>query len=130
MDEEPGCNIDIFALLGLKDLKKSPDILPKIKLDVTPRMVMEPRFQSKPEDLEKLKEICGYMFYIESQSEPPALMLMKVGKLDVTSTVGRIDEIPGELLQRAIANPVETPSNGMFAITDDIREWIKKELGL
>jgi hypothetical protein len=70
------------------------------------------------------------MFYIESQSEPPALMLMKVGKIDITSTVGRIDEIPGELLQKAIAHPAENPSNGMYAITGEIREWVKKELGI
>ncbi|HAM52659.1 MAG TPA: hypothetical protein DCP92_18910 [Nitrospiraceae bacterium] len=126
-DEEARCD---FAFLGLKDIKKRPDILTKIKLDVTPRVVMEPRFQSKPEDRQKLREISGYMFYIESQCEPPALMLLKVGSIDITSTAGKIDEIPGELLQKAITNPIEKPSNGMYAITEEIQGWLKKELGI
>ena len=130
MDEEARCDMNVFALLGLKDITKRPDVLAKIKLDVTPRVVMEPRFLSKPEDRQRLKEISGYVFYIESQCEPPALMLLKIGSIDITSTVGKIDEIPGELLQKAMANPVESPSNGMYAITDEIRDWLKKELGI
>jgi len=114
---------------GLNDIKKSPDILEKIKWEVTPKMVMEPRYQSKAEDLQKLKDISGYMFYIESQCEPPALMLLKVGKTDITSTIGKVDEIPPELLRKAIENPVDQPANGMYPITDEIREWLKKELG-
>ena len=115
---------------GLNDIKKSLDILEKIKWEVTPKMVMEPRFQSRPEDLQKLRDISGYMFYIESQCEPPALMLLKVGKTDITSTIGKVDEIPPELLRKAIENPVDQPANGMYAITDEIKEWLKKELGV
>lgn len=120
----------IFGMQGLNDIKNSPHILEKIKWSVTPQMVMEPRFQSKAEDLQKLRDISGYMFYIESQCEPPALMLLKVGKTDITSTVGKIDEVPEELVRRAIEHPAERPSNGMYAITDEIREWLKKALGV
>jgi len=34
------------------------------------------------------------------------------------------------MLQRAIAEPVCPPANGMYAITDEIGAWLKKELGL
>jgi len=47
----------IYDLQGLKEIKKQPDILSRIKLHVTPRMVMEPWFLAKSEDLQKLKEI-------------------------------------------------------------------------
>lgn len=130
MPEEESCESNIFEMQGLSDIKKRPDILARIKLEVTPQMVMEPRFQSKPEDLQKLKEISGFVFYIETQCTPPALMLMKVGKSDITTTVGMIEEIPSELIQRAIDNPVHKSVHGMYAITDEIREWLKKELGL
>lgn len=123
-------DINIFDIQGLGEIRKRPDIIQKIKLDVTPQMVMAPRFYLMPEDMQKLRDIAGYMFYIESQSEPPALMLMKVGKSDITTTVGMIEEVPPEFLQRAMENPMDKPAHGMYAITDEIREWLKKELGL
>lgn len=120
----------IFDLQGLREIRSRSDIRSSIKLDVTPRMVMEPRFHAKPEDLQKLKEIAGYVFYIESQCTPPALMLMKVGRTDITNTVGQVDEIPQEIIDRAMENPPEPPSHGMYPINDEIRAWLKKELGL
>lgn len=128
MDKEEKCDPDFFDVPGLNDIKRSPEILDKIKWDVTPTMVMEPRFHSKAEDLQKLRDISGYMFYIESQCDPPALMLLKVGKTDITSTVGKIDEIPEELLRKTIENPAEKPVHGMYAISDEIKEWLKREL--
>ena len=121
---------NIFETHWLADIKKMPDILSRLKLNVTPGMVMEPRFHSKAEDREKLAGISGYMVYVESQSEPPALMIMRVGKGDITATMGTIEGVPEELIRKAIESPLEAPSHGMYAITDEIREWLKKELGL
>ncbi|HET6516296.1 MAG TPA: hypothetical protein VFG09_14140 [Thermodesulfovibrionales bacterium] len=129
MEDESPCN-PLFDIPGLKDIKETPDIVKKIRWESTPRMVMEPRYLQNKEDLEKLKEIAGYMFYIETQCEPPALMLMKVGQTDIASTVGIIQEIPPELIERAIENPVDKPENGMYAITEEIKEWLKKALGV
>ncbi len=128
MNNEEAC--DSFDILDLNDIKRTPEVLEKIKWDVTPQIVMEPRFQSRAEDLRKLSDISGYMFYVESQCEPPALMLLKVGRTDITSTIGRVSEIPSELLKKAIENPVEKPAHGMYAISDEIKEWLKKELGI
>ncbi|MBI5847369.1 MAG: hypothetical protein HZB31_05365 [Nitrospirae bacterium] len=128
MDQEDTTEKTIWELQGLNEIRKRPDIHAKLKYDVTPRMVMEPRFHAKPEDLEKLRQIAGYMFYIESQCNPPALMVMKVGNTDITTTIGKIDEVPAELLEKAITDPAEPPSHGMYAITEDIRVWLKKEL--
>jgi len=119
-----------FDIQDLGDIKKRPDILGRIKWDVTPQVVMEPRFQSRPEDIEKLKEISGYLFYIETQGARPSLMLMRVGKRDITTTVGKIDEIPVELIRKAIDNPVHPSVHGMYAITDEIKAWLKRELSL
>ncbi|NJD57013.1 MAG: hypothetical protein FIA94_11495 [Nitrospirae bacterium] len=123
-------DMNIYDILGLKDIKERPDILSEIKFDVTPQAMMQPRFQSRPEDLAKLQEISGYLFYIESATEPPALMLLRIGRSDITTTVGKIDEIPVEMLRRAIDQPALPPDHGMYAISEEIREWLKKELGL
>jgi len=121
---------NIYGVIGLDDIKQRQDILSDIKFNVTPQVMMEPRFQSQADDLERLKEITGYMFYVESETEPPALMLLKTGRTDVTTTVGKIDEIPLEMVRKAIDEPLLPPSHGMYAITDEIRDWLKKELGL
>lgn len=120
----------IFDLQDLNSLRKRPDILSRIKWDVTPRIVMEPRFQTRPDDLQKLRDITGYLFYIETESERPSLMLMRIGKSDITSTAGMIEEIPFELVQRAIDNPLHPPVHGMYAITEEIKDWLRKELSL
>ena len=123
-------DMNIYGVLGLNDIKKRQDILSGIKFNVTPQVMMEPRFQSHTEDLERLREISGFMFYVESETEPPGLMLLRTGTFDITTTVGKIDEIPLEMLRKAIDEPVLPPSHGMYAITDEIRDWLKKELGL
>jgi hypothetical protein len=120
----------IFDVLGLGDIRKRPDIISMIKLDVTPQIMMEPRFQARKEDLERLKDISGYIFYIETQSETPALMLLKIGRSDITNTVGKIGEIPDEMIRRAIDQPVLPPVFGMYAISEEIRDWLKKELAV
>lgn len=129
MEDDEKCNLDMSDIYSLSDIRETPDILQKIKWDVTPQMVMEPRFLSRPEDMQRLKELSGYMFYVESQCEPPAVMLLKIGKTDITSTVGRIDEIPVELVRKALENPEHPPSHGMYAITEEIKAWLKKKLG-
>jgi hypothetical protein len=123
-------DMNIYDILGLDDIKIRHDILSEIKFNVTPQVMMEPRFQSRPEDLEKLKEVTGYVFYIESETEPPGLMLLRIGRSDITTTVGKIDEIPLEMIRKAIDKPVLPPAHGMFAITDEIRDWLQKKLGL
>jgi len=120
----------ISDLQGLKEIKKQSDILSRIKRRVTPRMVMEPWFLSNSEDLQKLREITGFLFSIESPRSPPALMLMKVGRMDITNTVGNIDEIPQDYITNAIKNPPEPPSHGMHPITEEIKKWLQKEPGL
>ncbi len=121
---------DLSDTLNLARMRTMPDVVDGIRWDMTPEIMMEPRFQSRPEDLQKLREITGFMFYIESQCEPPAVMMMKVGKTDISSTVGKIDEVPQEMIQRAMDNPGHKPSFGMYAISEEIKTWLKKELGV
>jgi len=130
MEDDEKCNLDMSDIYSLNDIRETPDILQKIKWAATPQMVMEPRFLSRPEDMQRLQELSGYMFYVESQCNPPALMLLKVGKTDITSTVGRIEEIPVELVRKALENPEHPPSHGMYAITEEIKTWLKKKLGV
>jgi hypothetical protein len=107
-----------FAVMNVNDLKERPD--------VSPKMIMEPRIGPegvKPADLK------GFSFYIEAFDEPPELMIMKVSRSNVMTTLGKIDDIPAAMVRRAVDDPVEPAANKMYAITDEIREWLKKAIG-
>jgi hypothetical protein len=130
MEDTPLCDQPVFGLLNLAEIKEHTGILEEIKWDITPQMVMEPRYQARSEDRDKTREVSGYLFYIESQTDSPQVMLLRTGKIDVSSTVGLVQEVPREMIQRAIEQPVAPPAYGMFAISPEIRDWLKKELGL
>ncbi|MBI5103296.1 MAG: hypothetical protein HZB33_15900 [Nitrospirae bacterium] len=123
-------DMNLEDVLSLDDMKCRPEIVSQIKFDVTPQMMMEPRFQSKPDDLARLKEISGYIFYIETETETPGVMLLKIGRTDITTTIGHIAEVPAGMVRDAIDNPVLPPIHGMFAISDEIRDWLKKALSV
>lgn len=123
-------DINIFSMQRLKDIKRRPDILFNIKLDAHLPLIMKSRFQMSKSEFEELQKCIGYVFYIETTGEKPTLMLMKVNKSDIADTIGIIEEIPEELLRRAIENPVHPPVHGMYGITDEIKEWLRKELNL
>jgi len=116
-------DINVFGLQDFEGIKKRPDILEALRFDVTPRMIMEPCF-----DPEKRKSLSGFMFYIEAYDDPPLLMLMKVGKTGVTSTVGKVEGIPAAMVRRAVDEPVEPECNRMYAITEEIEGWLQKGL--
>ncbi|MFN3740079.1 MAG: DVU0772 family protein [Thermodesulfovibrionales bacterium] len=123
-------DINIFSMQKLKDIKRRPDILSNIKLNASLPLIMKSRFQMSKEEFEELQKMIGYIFYIETACEKPSLMLMKINKSDIADTVGIIEEIPQEMLQRAIENQVHPPVHGMYGITEEIKNWLRKELNL
>lgn len=117
--------LNVFELQGMEALKKRRDLVERVRFDVTPRMIMEPRLER-----EKRKEVAGCFFYIEALEPPPSVMLMKVNPQGVTSTVAKVDTIPPAMVERAVAQPVEPPVNNMYAISGEIEDWLRGELGL
>jgi hypothetical protein len=125
-----GKDINIFSMQRLKDIKRRPDILSNIRLNASLPLIMKPRFQMSKEEFEELEKNIGYIFYIETAGQKPTLMLMKVNRSDIADTIGIIEEIPEDMLQRAIDNPVHPPVHGMYGITEEIKEWLRMELNL
>lgn len=123
-------DINIFSLQKLKDIKRRPDILSNIKWDASLPLIMKPRTQMTRDEFKSLQDMIGYLFYIETAGAKPCLMLMKVNKSDIADTAGIIEEIPEEMLKRAIETPVHTPVHGMYGITEEIKDWLKRELDL
>lgn len=114
-----------YETRGIEGLKTRPDIMARIRFDVTPKTIMEPRLGGG-----ETRDIAGIFFYIESFEPPPKVMLMKVGKLGVMNTISKVDDVPAEMIERAVAEPVHPPVNDMYAISDEIRDWIREKLDL
>lgn len=123
-------DINIFRMQRLSDIKRRPDILSNIKLDASLPLIMKPRFQMTEREFQEMYKNIGYLFYIETAGQNPTLMLMKINRSDIAETVGIIEEIPEEMLKRAIDNPVHPPVHGMYGITEEIKNWLKRELNL
>ena len=117
-----------FGVMNIDDLKARPQVVQTIRFDVTPKMIMEPRI-GLPEGV-KPPDLKGFSFYIEAFDDPPELMIMKVSRSSVMTTLGKIEEAPAEMVRRAVDDPVEPAVNKMYAITDEIRDWIKEALGI
>ena len=116
-------DMNVFELQGLEHIKIRPDILQRIRFDVRPKMIMEPCFDSS-----RQASISGCFFYVEAYDDPPQVMLMKVSPGGVTSTIGKVEEIPAEMVKRAVDDPVDPPVNQMYAVTEEICDWLKENL--
>jgi len=115
--------------IKLQDIRENPNLIDNIRLDLTPEDIFKPRFSGHG-DFEKQKaETQGYFFYVEVIEKGPELMLMK--NVDLKSkTLGEVEGVPTEHLNRIIQVPDAKEVAGMFAIDESLKGWLKGQLGL
>jgi hypothetical protein len=120
----------MFAeLISFEDVKKEPYIISHILWDKEPRDLMEPRCSASGDRSETRGPIKGYVFYIDTMDEEPALFLMRHTAADYAETLAQISEIPRELLEEAIEENKARQYFNMYPINEKITAWLKKELG-
>lgn len=117
-------------ILTLDDIKKEQFVIENIRWDLEPKDLMEPRYATKPEGLERRDAIKGYIFYIDTMDKKPILFLMRHTAADYAETLAKIDEIPNELLLEAVEENKGKAYFAMFPINKKVEEWLKKELGV
>ncbi len=116
--------------LNLDNLRENQKIINRIKLDMTPEILLQPLFEKATEGYEeKVEEREGYMFYIEMVRSKPTLMLMNTYQ-NMSVTVGLVEGVPEDLLESAVRNKSEECKAGMYPIDNGLKEWLKRELGL
>lgn len=122
----------IFGDMGsLKDLKRDIFMHKHILWDVEPKQLMEPRCRIGEEGKETKKNIHGYIFYIDKMAGmKPVLYLMCNTASGYAETIGKIDEIPDELIAEAIEENKDRVYFGMYPINKKIKDWLKRELGI
>lgn len=116
--------------LNLESLRENPKIINRIKLEMTPELLFQPLFERATEGYkEKVEEREGYMFYIEIVRSKPTLMLMNTYQ-NMSVTVGLVEGVPEGLLESAVKSKSAECKAGMYPIDKDLKDWLKKELGL
>jgi len=113
--------------IKLAELRDNPNLMENLRLDLTPEDIFKPRYSGHG-DFEKQKaETQGYFFYVEITDKGPELMLMK--NVDLKSkTLGEVEGVPAEHLNRVITAPDVKEVAGMFAIDDKLKDWLKEQL--
>lgn len=94
-------------LFTLEDLRKNIGLLNSIIWDFEPKQLMEPRCRISGSEQEE-KKSTGFLFYIDKiAGMKPTLYLMIHTKSGYAETVGKIDEIPAEMLAEALSENKE-----------------------
>ncbi|MGO9379073.1 MAG: DVU0772 family protein [Dissulfurispiraceae bacterium] len=115
--------------LNLSGIKNEPFVIEHILWDVEPKDIMEAKFKKTEQGIGKRDDIKGYIFYIESMGKEPILFLMRHTASEFGETMAQIDDIPKELLSEAIEENKDKHYFGMYPISKDVKDWLKKELG-
>jgi hypothetical protein len=117
-------------MLSLEQIKKESFIIENILWDLQPKDLMEPRRKVTEEGTEVREQIKGYVFYIDTMDNKPALFLMRHTAMDFAETLAKIDEIPFQLLAGAVEENKDKTYFGMCPINHEVKEWLKNELGV
>lgn len=117
-------------VLSFSEVKKEPFIINNIRWDLEPKDMMEPRCIITEEGIKKREPIKGYIFYIDAMEDKPRLFLMRHTAAEYAETLAEVEEIPEQLLFRAIEENKDKEYFKMYPINKEIEKWLKKELGI
>jgi hypothetical protein len=117
-------------IASLSQLKKNVHLLKNILWDVEPKQLMESSHKKTETGIVVKNPINGYVFYIETMDKKPGLFLMCHTPSCYGETMGKIDEIPEEMLLEAIQENKEKEFFRMYPINNKIKRWLMKQFGM
>jgi len=117
--------------LKLGSLKKNGVFIKHLRLDVTPEILLKPRFITAQNREKLIGEVQGFSFYIDYMEgmPKPILMVMKTYCL-ASKSIAEVTDAPEDLLWEAVRSPGAKETSGMYALSPGVEKWIKKELGI
>ena len=114
---------------SINDLKVFKGFCDNIRWDVTPKIFIQPNF-TKAEDSSTVDvDINGYMLYVDMVFDKPTIVIMNNGP-SMSMTVGYIASVPKDLLDEALKCSSEECIEGMYPLTEALKGWLRKELGI
>jgi hypothetical protein len=117
---------------GLEELKGHREILDRIDWEMTPEKAVETYLEwgtgwsRKGEFVHSVSQESLY-FVIYAWEEPPQVTLIRRDARDADE-LAKVPA-PAELIQQAIDEAGRKPGVGVYALTDEVRDWLKEVLG-
>jgi hypothetical protein len=117
--------------LKLASLKKNGVFMKHLRFDVTPEILLKPRFLTSENRERLIGEIQGFTFYVDylEGMPKPVLMVLKTYCLN-SKSIAEITDAPEDLLWETVRSPEAKTKNGMYAPGPSLEKWIKEELEL
>jgi hypothetical protein len=116
--------------LTLSSLKKNPFLLRHILWDFEPNQLMQAQCRLSGEGAAPANPPSGYMLYIETMEKNPGLFLMMQNAAGYAETLGKISDVPEDLLAEAIQENRSKEYCKMYPVNRKLKEWLKRELGV
>lgn len=111
--------------VSIDNLKNSGYFSQNIRWDVTPRIFLNPLTATG----ETVDVAHGYMLYVDLVDDRPALVIMEL-KHPLSKTTAYMTDIPEDLLKGSMQCSASECIGGMYPLSRDLENWLKKEFGL
>ena len=115
----------------LEELKSHKEIIDQLDLEMTPEKAVETYLEwgtgwARKDDFVRYAGQESYYFVVYAWEKPLRLTLIR-RDMEGMEELAQIDA-PQELIQKAIAEGGRKPGVGVYAINDEIREWLRNVL--
>jgi hypothetical protein len=117
---------------GVEELKAHREIVDRLDWEMTPERAVETYLEwgtgwARRDQFVRFADQQSLYFVIYDWEKPPQVTLIR-------RTMKEADEIakipaPAEMVQRAIKAGGRKPGVGVYAISEELEEWLKQELG-
>ncbi len=114
-----------------EELKANREVVDQIDWGMTPEKAVETFLEwgtgwSRKEDYVRYDGQAAFYFVIYDWEKPLRATLIRRNTSDVVELAGV--DVPREMLERAIEEGGRKPGVGVYAITDEIKDWLKEAL--
>ena len=115
----------------LEELQKHREIIDQLDLEMTPEKAVETFLEwgtgwARKDDFVRYPGQESYYFVVYDWEKPLRLTLVR-RDMKTMEELAKIDA-PVELIQKAIEEGGRKPGVGVYAISEKLREWLKKTL--
>ena len=115
----------------LEELKNHKEIIDQVDLEMTPEKAVETYLEwgtgwARKNDFVRYRGQESYYFVIYDWEKPLRVTLIR-RDMEGMDELARVDA-PQDLIQKAIDEGGRKPGVGVYAINDELKEWLRKAL--